>query len=55
MEAQPRQREPGPVGKPECGPINTAEVEEKEKEGARAEAEGEAGHPAEEEGRRRKG
>ena len=54
MEAQPRQREPGPAGKPECGPIITAE-EEEEQEGARAEAEGEAGHPAEEEGRRRKG
>ena len=53
MEAQPRQRDPGPAGKPECGPFNTAE--EEEKEGARAEAEGEAGHPAEEEGRRRKG
>ena len=49
MEAQPRQREPGPAGKPECGPNITAE--EEERAGARAEAEGEAGFPAAKDGR----
>ena len=53
MEAQPRQREPGPAGKPECGPNITAE--EEERAGARAEAEGEEETPAEKEGRRTKG
>ena len=53
MEAQPRLREPGPAGKPECGPIITAEEEEK-RAGARAEAEGEVGAPAEKGGRQTK-
>ena len=53
VEAQPRLREPGPAGKPECGPIIPAE--EEERAGARAEAEGEAGFPAAREGWQRMG